>query len=120
MAVFDLPVREALRTIGEATVVWTGFDADWYRAAHAADLTDPESMLESELFRFYLDRGQRLGHSPNRLFDEAWHLRTYPGIAELVRAGEYASAFDAYCRGGNRDRTGHGPPIGQAGHGLRP
>jgi GT2 family glycosyltransferase len=54
-----------------------------------------------------LDTGQRLGHSPNMLFDEAWHRRAYPGIAALVEAGTFPSAFDAWCRGGCCERSPH-------------
>jgi hypothetical protein len=41
------------------------------------------------------------------LFDETWYRRTYPGIAAVVQAEQFPSAFDAYCRGGCRDRSPH-------------
>ena len=55
----------------------------------------------------YIEHGQALGHSPNRYFDEAWHLRRYPRVAEAVRTGRVASAFDAYCREGLHGRSPH-------------
>jgi len=59
------------------------------------------------LLRYYLETGQPRGHSPNRLFDEAWHRQAYPQIAAGIEAGRYASAFDAYCRRGCMDRSPH-------------
>ena len=56
---------------------------------------------------YYLEIGQTLGHSPNRMFDEPWHRQTYPQIAELVVAGHWRSTFDAYCRRGALDRSAH-------------
>ncbi len=104
---YDLPVRETLRLAGETLIAWAVFDAGWYRSAYAevvATLADPS---DNQLLEFYLTHGQGLGHSPNRYFDEAWHLRTYPGIAAAVRDGHFASAFDSYCRTGNADRSPH-------------
>ena len=43
---------------------------------HELAFVDPEALL-----RFYLQEGQRRGHSPNLLFDEAWFLRAYPDLA---------------------------------------
>jgi glycosyltransferase involved in cell wall biosynthesis len=104
---FDLPAHEALRLQGETAIAWATFDAAWYAAtyADAAALADDRS--DRGLLAFYLDYGQRLGHSPNRYFDETWHRRAYPNIAQAVQDGMFSSAFDAYCRGGNRDRSPH-------------
>ena len=63
---------------------------------------DPESVL-----RYYLQTGRQLGHSPNRFFDEAWHLRAYPDVAAALGRGAGASGFDLYCRGGFRARSPH-------------
>jgi hypothetical protein len=63
---------------------------------------DPESVL-----RYYLQTGQQLGHSPNRFFDEAWHLRAYPDAAAALGRGAGASGFDLYCRGRFRARSPH-------------
>ena len=104
---FDLPVREALRLPGQTLVAWAVFDASWYRAAWR-DAVDPlEDQSDEALLAYYLERGQQQGHSPNRFFDEEWHLRSYRGIQEAVRARRFASAFDAYCRTGNKDRSPH-------------
>ncbi|OJW26835.1 MAG: hypothetical protein BGO51_03115 [Rhodospirillales bacterium 69-11] len=95
-----------LKLPGETLVPWAVFDAAWYRRTYpeaTADLADapPEAVLE-----FYFTFGQGLGHSPNPLFDEAWHRRSYPGVLARIADGEYASAFDSYCRGGG-DRSPH-------------
>jgi len=92
-----------LRLPGETTVAWAVFDADWYRRTYpAAPNGTPAALLA-----FYIDHGQALGHSPNRLFDEAWHRTRYPSVAAAVTDGEYTSAFDAYCRRGGCDRSAH-------------
>ncbi|MBV8401365.1 MAG: glycosyltransferase [Acetobacteraceae bacterium] len=95
--------REMLRLPGRAPVLWATFDPDWYRRTYP-DARDaaPEAALD-----FYLDRGQRLGHAPNRVFDERWYLRRYPDVAEAVRAGDWESGFDHYCRQGFASRSPH-------------
>ena len=104
---FDRPVRDALRLPGETAIIWATFDAAWYAATYpdAAALADDRS--DPGLLAFYLEYGQRLGHSPNRYFDETWHRRAYPNIAQAIQDGMFSSAFDAYCRGGNQDRSPH-------------
>ena len=99
----DLPAQEVLRLPGHTTIRWAVFDAAWYCSIYP-DIADhdPEAALDH-----YLTIGQRLGHSPNRMFDELWHRRMYPAIAEGVAAGNFASAFDAYCRRGCLDRSPH-------------
>ncbi|HVZ06657.1 glycosyltransferase family 2 protein [Rhodopila sp.] len=107
----DLPARELLRLVGQAhpreSIPWALFDPAWYvrtypQAAETADPDDPAAVLA-----YYLDVGQRLGHSPNIVFDEGWHRARYPGISAAIQGGIYASAFDAYCRRGNIDRSPH-------------
>jgi hypothetical protein len=95
--------RELLRLPGRTPIGWATFEPDWYRSTYeeARDAAPEEAM------RFYLDRGQRLGHAPNRLFDERWYLRRYPDVAEAVRAGDWESGFDHYCRQGFASRSPH-------------
>ncbi len=59
------------------------------------------------LIEWHLTRGQRLGHSPNRYFDEEWQRHAWPGILALIEAGSVPSAFDAWCRGPNATRPPH-------------
>ncbi len=103
----DLPAREVLTLPGETAIPWAEFDPDWYRRSYPeVDEFVPDGDPDA-LLRYYLEVGQTVGHSPNLLFDEAWHRRAYPGIAAAIEAGNYASAFDAYCRRGCMDRSPH-------------
>jgi glycosyltransferase involved in cell wall biosynthesis len=107
MATFDLPVREALRLPGETQIAWAVFDMEWYRTTYSGTLSSLPAQTPRSLLAYYLREGQRLGHSPNRYFHEAWHRQTYKGIAGAVEAEQFPSAFDAYCRTGNADRSPH-------------
>ena len=104
---FDLPAREALRLPDETTIVWATFDAPWYRRTYADVVASLEDQSDPALLTYYLAFGQSLGHSPNRYFDETWHRHAYPNIAAAVSTGIFSSAFDAYCRTGNQDRSPH-------------
>lgn len=101
MAATPSPAREMLR--GGPRAAWAMFDADWYHATYAADIGPPPA----DLLGWYLDRGQMLGHAPNRWFDEAWYRLRYPDVEAAMRRGDCESGFDAYCRGGYLDRSGH-------------
>jgi glycosyltransferase involved in cell wall biosynthesis len=103
----DLPAHKVLKLPGETAIPWAVFDWQWYLrtypdAAATAGEDEPEAVLD-----YYLELGQRQGHSPNRMFDEQWHRRMYPQIAERAAAGHWRSAFDAYCRRGALDRSAH-------------
>ena len=69
----DLPASQVLKLPGETPILWAVFDPDWYlcrypQAGNIVGVCDPASVL-----KYYLEVGQNLGHSPNRLFDEQWH-----------------------------------------------
>jgi hypothetical protein len=102
-----LPAREMLKLPGETTIAWAVFDAAWYLAAHPDTQTELGGADAAAVLRFYLEHGQRRGHSPNIWFDEAWHLKTYPGPAAAIRDGHAESGFDTYCRAGYRFRSPH-------------
>jgi O-antigen biosynthesis protein len=98
-----LSVREVLRLAGETAVAWAIFDPAWYSETYGETREDePEEAL-----RFYLDRGQSLGHAPNRFFDERWYLRRYPAVAARVQNGDFESGFDHYCRAGFASHSPH-------------
>src|SRR4051794_10297826 len=103
----DASAPNVLKLPGEATIPWAVFDSQWYRRHYARDAGRVDGDEPAALLHFYLEIGQRLGHSPNIFFDEAWHRQRYPNIAAAVEAGTYASAFDAYCRRGCLDRSPH-------------
>jgi GT2 family glycosyltransferase/glycosyltransferase involved in cell wall biosynthesis len=97
-----------LRLAGEASAAWAAFDAGWYLRRHPeVRLQLPEQPAAAEVMDYYLDRGQRLGHSPNLFFDEPLFLQTYAGAAQAVRSGAAESGFDAYCRSDGRHRMPH-------------
>ncbi|WP_428539942.1 glycosyltransferase [Rhodopila sp.] len=103
----DLPASAVLKLPGETDIAWAMFDWQWYlrsnpRAAADAGGADPATVLG-----YYLEQGQVLGHSPSAMFDEAWHRLRYPPIGARIVAGEWRSAFDAYCRRGALDRSPH-------------
>ena len=100
----DLPASAVLKLPGQTDIAWAVFDWQWYLRSNpqGADGADPATVLE-----YYLEQGQMLGHSPSPLFDEAWHRLRYPPIAARILAGEWRSAFDAYCRRGALDRSPH-------------
>ncbi len=104
---FDLRVQETLRLPGETAIAWAIFDGAWYRAAYSDAADGLAYRSDRALLASYFGHGQRQGHSPNRYFNEAWHLKAYPEITDAVREGRFSSAFDAYCRTGNQDRSPH-------------
>jgi O-antigen biosynthesis protein len=96
-----------LKLPGETTIAWAVFDAPWYLAAHPDARSELGDADAAAVLRFYLEHGQRRGHSPNIWFDEAWHLKMHPGPAAAVRDGQAESGFDTYCRAGYRFRSPH-------------
>ena len=101
------PARDVLRLPGATSTPWAVFDADWYRGTYPNATAHLTGAPADAILAFYFGAGQQLGHSPNMLFDEGWHRQTYPGIAALVEAGQFPSAFDAWCRGGCCERSPH-------------
>ena len=75
----DLPARDVLKLPGGTETAWAVFDPIWYQAHY------PEAALDggAEVLRYYLEIGQGKGHSPNRLFDEAWHRAAYPRVRQV-------------------------------------
>ncbi len=102
-----LPAREMLKLPEQTSVAWAVFDAEWYRAAYPDACSELGDADDAAVLRFYLEHGQRRGHSPNIWFDEAWHTKAHPGAAAAVRDGHAESGFDTYCRGGFRFRSPH-------------
>ena len=96
----DLPVRDVLKLPGETEIAWAVFDVAWYLQTYPEVRETLPDEDPTALLAWYFDHGQRRSHSPNIFFDESWHRRAYPAIGALVRDGQYASAFDAYCRRG--------------------
>jgi O-antigen biosynthesis protein len=103
----NLPARQFLKLPGATSVGWAVFDAGWYRATYPDATAHLAGAAPDLVLEFYFEAGQALFHSPNMLFDEAWHRRAYPAMAAVVDSGRFPSTFDAYCRGGCLDRSPH-------------
>ena len=106
MPLIDLPARAVLKLRGQTDIAWAIFDPEWYLSCHPEVAAELREASAERVLAYYLDHGQPAGHSPTMFFDEDWHRRTYPGVAEGIEAGTYESAFDSYCRGGG-DRSPH-------------
>jgi O-antigen biosynthesis protein len=81
--------------------MWALFDAAWYRTKYRA--VGDDAALREE----YLAEGARRSRSPNPWFDEAWVRVIRPDIVDALSAGQFASAFDACCRGAVREIAMH-------------
>jgi GT2 family glycosyltransferase len=88
-----------LQPLGETVIAWAVFDAAWYMARYPEMRAAIGDTSDSAVLSFYLDQGQKLGHSPNIWFDETWYVRQYADAAAAVRDGRARSGFDAYCLG---------------------
>ena len=88
-----------LQPPGETAIAWAVFDAAWYMARYPEMRAAIGDTSDSAVLSFYLDQGQKLGHSPNIWFDETWYVRQYADAAAAVRDGRARSGFDAYCLG---------------------
>jgi GT2 family glycosyltransferase/glycosyltransferase involved in cell wall biosynthesis len=86
---------------------WAVFDRTWYLRTYPDARAICQNKPPEAALLYYLRVGARLGHGPSALFDEAWYLARNPDIAELVRAGNYASGFDHYCQHGYRSVSPH-------------
>src|SRR6185312_11199536 len=91
------------RAQGRMVAPWAVFDPDWYRSRY----DDSPRVPEEDLLEWHMTHGQRLGHSPNRYFDEEWQRRAWPSVVALIESGSVASAFDAWCRGPHATRAPH-------------
>jgi len=100
------PAHELLTPGCPIKPAWAQFDEVWYVQRYA----DARAVCGGQphaALAYYLRVGARLGHSPSALFDEIFYLARNPDVAELVRAGTYASGFDHYCRFGHRLLSPH-------------
>jgi GT2 family glycosyltransferase len=99
--------REIMARAEGRVPAWAKFDAGWYLRSYPRVRDALPAPTEAGLRDYYLDHGQGLGHSPNPFFDEVFFLRTHPGAAASVRAGEAESGFDLYCRNDGSHRRPH-------------
>lgn len=81
--------------------LWGRFDPDWYRRSY------PIAAEETDLLGFYLEQGMKLGHSPNRFFDEAFYVAEHEQVAHAIAEGRVASGFEHYCLSGRDELPAH-------------
>ena len=75
---------------------WFYFDAEFY-VSHCIEVGISPPLGSSDiLLQHYIDRGGKLGLSPNPLFDEDFYRRKYPSVARELHLGVRASAFEHY------------------------
>ncbi len=104
----NLPAAEVLKLPGAGPAIpWAVFDPALYRVRYPEVLDVLADPTDQALLRFYLDRGQGLGHSPNPWFDERHYRRRYPDVIPTMATTPLASGFDNYCRGSNLVRRPH-------------
>jgi O-antigen biosynthesis protein len=95
-------------TLGEdARAAWAIFDAGWYLRRYPQARLAMTEPTDAAVMAYYLDHGQKLGHAPNRFFDEAYFLRVHAGAGDEIRSGAAESGFDIYCRHLGRHRMPH-------------
>ncbi len=86
---------------------WAVFDRDWYLRRYAEARAACAGEPPDAALKYYLGTGARRGDSPSPLFDEQFYLARNIDVAELVRAGNYESGFDHFCRYGHRALSPH-------------
>lgn len=79
---------------------WLYFDTDYYIVQCVNNgILPPIGTIHSYL-QHYIDRGAKLGLSPNPLFNEHYYRGKYPEIARDIRIGRWASGFDHFLHVG--------------------
>ncbi len=86
--------------------LWAEFDAEWYLRSYAVHLIGVERTTAA-IEAFYYASGARLGHSPNRYFDERWYLKGNPDVARALAEGGFSSGFEHYGLNGHKGRSPH-------------
>ncbi|MBS1101497.1 glycosyltransferase [Gluconobacter sp. Dm-62] len=86
---------------------WARFDAQWYllRYPEVRDWMQEEGQVEP--YAFYLQTGQRYGHSPNRYFDEIWYRDAHKDVRQGLIREEWVSGFEHYIATGYRTHSPH-------------
>jgi hypothetical protein len=84
-----------------ASAIQNGFDAEFYRQTYLSG-PDGEKFRANPLMH-YLRTGVRLGHSPNRWFDESWYRAFYSDIRQAIETGSLPSGFYHYLASGRAE-----------------
>ncbi|QDH16620.1 glycosyltransferase [Swingsia samuiensis] len=86
---------------------WKRFDADWYLARYPEIGEWMREEGYDDLHAFYLNVGQRYGHSPNRYFDELWYRDFYDDVRRDLIQEKWRSGFEHYCEEGYKNHSAH-------------
>ena len=78
-------------------VVVAAFDADFYRSEYLAGVECNDPLAH------YLSVGAKVGHSPNRWFDEGWYRAFYPEVRIACDEGWLPSGFFHYLYSGRTE-----------------
>jgi len=62
---------------------------------------------QEDPYTFYLQTGQRYGHSPNRYFDEIWYRDAHKDVRQGLIREEWVSGFEHYTASGYRTHSPH-------------
>ncbi|KXV18071.1 glycosyltransferase [Gluconobacter oxydans] len=86
---------------------WSRFDTQWYllRYPEVRDWMREEG--QDDPYAFYLQTGQRYGHSPNRYFDEIWYRDAHKDVRQGLIREEWASGFEHYTATGYKTHSPH-------------
>ncbi|MBS1096403.1 glycosyltransferase [Gluconobacter sphaericus] len=86
---------------------WSRFDTQWYllRYPEVRDWMREEG--QDDPYTFYLQTGQRYGHSPNRYFDEIWYRDAHKDVRQGLIREEWASGFEHYTAIGYKTHSPH-------------
>jgi len=94
-----------------------GFDRDWYLSQY------PDvAAYRGDLLNHYLLHGWKENRSPNKYFNEAWYIRSYPELAEKTKDNLYFHYLTTGWKE-NRDPSMHFSTRGylqQFGENFRP
>jgi GT2 family glycosyltransferase len=102
-----LPAIDLLNPACPIKPAWAVFDPVWYLKTYQHQLPPGLDREPQTLRAYYLHAGCQAGHSPSRLFDEAFYLAANPDIAILAGAGHFRSGFDHFCQYGHRMCSPH-------------
>ncbi|GBR67135.1 glycosyltransferase [Gluconobacter kanchanaburiensis] len=86
---------------------WSRFDTQWYllRYPEVRDWMREEG--QEDPYAFYLQTGQRYGHSPNRYFDEMWYRDAHKDVRQGLIREDWASGFEHYMATGYKTHSPH-------------
>jgi len=86
---------------------WSRFDTQWYLLRYPEVREWMREEGQDDPYTFYLQTGQRYGHSPNRYFDEIWYRDAHKDVRQGLIREEWASGFEHYTAIGYKTHSPH-------------